>query len=172
MPAFSQTAFTSAISAISAVLWLSAGQRGLALENGLDRTPPMGFNTWESWGCDVTQDMVRAATDAMVSKGLKAVGYDIVGIDDCWVDAKRNATGYLQASSNFSDGMAALGKYIHEKGLKYGLYQSSGTMTCQQRAGSLGYEWRDAQTFASWGVDFLKYDGELRRYALATIRAF
>lgn len=129
----------------------------------------MGFNTWESQGCNVTLDYVKAAADALVSKGLAAAGYTIVSIDDCWMAKDRNATGHLQPSANFTGdsnssanagggAMAALGDYIHARGLKYGLYESSGTHSCQGLMGSLGYEWVDAQTFAGWGADFLKYD--------------
>ena len=105
---------------------------------------------------------MKKAADALVAKGLAAAGYTILSIDDCWMDKQRNATGFLQANANFSatggGDMRALGDYIHAKGLKYGLYESSGTHSCQGFMGSLGYEWIDAQTFADWGADFLKYD--------------
>ena len=138
------------------------------LDNGLDRTPFLGFNTWEGVGCNVTEKYVMDAADAMVTTGLLDAGYDVLSIDDCWVDAKRNASGFLQPSRDFADvsaisrssgsSMRALSDYVHSRGLKFGLYQSAGTMTCQQRAGSLGYEWIDAQTFADWKIDLLKYD--------------
>lgn len=82
-----------------------------------------------------------------------------MGLDDGWVAKERNSSGFLVPSSNFSSGMKSLGDYIHSKGLQYGIYESAGTMTCQGLAGTLGHEWVDAATFASWGVDFLKVQG-------------
>lgn len=118
----------------------------------------MGFNTWETFGCDISEALIHASAEAMVSTGLLAAGYTYLNLDDCWMAKERNATGHLQPSANFSSGMGALGEFVHSKGLRYGLYQSAGTKTCQQYAGSLGNEWIDAQTFAEWEIDFLKYD--------------
>jgi len=145
------------IIAVLAVLICSAA----ALRNGLDLVPPMGWSNWENSGCNVNESYVRASADALVSKGLAAAGYTIVEVDDCWANLDRNATGHLVANiTRFPSGMGALGKYVHDKGLKFGMYSSAGVHCCQHTMpGSLGYEWIDAQTFASWGVDFLKYDG-------------
>eukprot|EP00467_Chlorarachnion_reptans_P004614 CAMPEP_0114525360 /NCGR_PEP_ID=MMETSP0109-20121206/22375_1 /TAXON_ID=29199 /ORGANISM="Chlorarachnion reptans, Strain CCCM449" /LENGTH=492 /DNA_ID=CAMNT_0001706921 /DNA_START=304 /DNA_END=1782 /DNA_ORIENTATION=+ len=133
----------------------------VALRNGLDLVPPMGWSNWESTGCSVSEDLIKEAAAAMIDKGLVDAGYRIVGIDDCWAEKERNATGHLVPSkANFSSGMRSLGDYLHSKGLQFGIYSSAGAYCCQATMpGSLGYEWIDAQTFADWGVDFLKYDG-------------
>lgn len=129
-------------------------------------TPPLGWNSWNSFGCGVTEDMVRQAADAMVSSGMRDAGYEYVVVDDCWFDPQRDAQGNLRAHpTKFPSGMKALGDYIHSLGLKFGLYQVPTERTCAQRVGtfpgstgSLGHEVQDARTFASWGVDYLKYD--------------
>ncbi|GAA2652266.1 ricin-type beta-trefoil lectin domain protein [Streptomyces aculeolatus] len=129
-------------------------------------TPPLGWNSWNSFGCAVTEDMVRQAADAMVSSGMRDAGYEYVVVDDCWFDPQRDAQGNLRAHpAKFPGGMKALGDYIHSRGLKFGLYQVPTERTCAQRVGtfpgstgSMGHEVQDARTFASWGVDYLKYD--------------
>ncbi|WP_326799425.1 ricin-type beta-trefoil lectin domain protein [Streptomyces sp. NBC_01808] len=129
-------------------------------------TPPLGWNSWNSFGCGVTEDMVRQAADAMVSSGMRDAGYEYVVVDDCWFDPQRDAQGNLRAHpAKFPSGMKALGDYIHSRGLKFGLYQVPTERTCAQRVGtfpgstgSMGHEVQDARTFASWGVDYLKYD--------------
>ena len=129
-------------------------------------TPPLGWNSWNSFGCGVTEDMVRQAADAMVSSGMRDAGYEYVVVDDCWFDPQRDAQGNLRAHpAKFPGGMKALGDYIHSRGLKFGLYQVPTERTCAQRVGtfpgstgSMGHEVQDARTFASWGVDYLKYD--------------
>jgi alpha-galactosidase len=129
-------------------------------------TPPLGWNSWNSFGCGVTEDMVRQAADAMVSSGMRDAGYEYVVVDDCWFDPQRDAQGNLRAHpTKFPSGMKALGDYIHSRGLKFGLYQVPTERTCAQRVGtfpgstgSFGHEVQDARTFASWGVDYLKYD--------------
>lgn len=129
-------------------------------------TPPLGWNSWNSFGCGVTEDTVRQAADAMVSSGMRDAGYEYVVVDDCWFDPQRDAQGNLRAHpTKFPSGMKALGDYIHSRGLKFGLYQVPTERTCAQRVGtfpgatgSMGHEVQDARTFASWGVDYLKYD--------------
>ncbi|WP_416973736.1 glycoside hydrolase family 27 protein [Streptomyces sp. 4F14] len=129
-------------------------------------TPPLGWNSWNSFGCGVTEAQVRQAADAMVSSGMRDAGYRYVVVDDCWFDPQRDASGALRAHpSKFPGGMKALGDYIHGKGLKFGIYQVPGDRTCAQTTGafpgstgSRGHEAQDAATFASWGVDYLKYD--------------
>ncbi|MFM9607452.1 alpha-galactosidase [Streptomyces sp. V2] len=129
-------------------------------------TPPLGWNSWNSFGCGITEAQVRQAADAMVSSGMRDAGYRYVVVDDCWFDPQRDASGALRAHpTKFPSGMKALGDYIHGKGLKFGIYQVPGTRTCAQTTGafpgstgSRGHEAQDAATFASWGVDYLKYD--------------
>jgi len=134
---------------------------------GLALTPPMGWNSWNYLRCnDLSEAAVRSAADAIVSRGLASAGYDYIVVDDCW-QAGRDANGVLIADpARFPSGMKALGDYLHSKGLKFGIYAVPGTVTCAnywdkypvRGIGSLGYEALDAQTFADWGVDFLKYD--------------
>jgi len=141
-----------------AVLLLGAPQAG-ALENGLARTPPMGWNGWNAFGCDVNADLVRQTADAMAANGMRAAGYEYVNIDDCWAALVRDANGDLQPDpAKFPDGIRAVADYVHARGLKLGIYASPGILTCARYPGSNGYEQRDARTFASWGVDYLKYD--------------
>jgi alpha-galactosidase len=127
-----------------------------AEEPGVGRTPPMGWNSWNHFACKVSDAMVRAQADALVSTGMKAAGYVYVNIDDCW-QGTRDPQGNIQPNEKFPD-MKALGDYIHSKGLKFGIYSSPGPKTCAGYEGSLGHEEQDARTYASWGVDYLKYD--------------
>ena len=127
--------------------------------NGLALTPPMGWNDWYQYGCGVTQAEVLANAKALVSSGLAALGYDYVNLDDCWMAQQRAANGQLQADpTRFPNGIPWLAAQLHAMGLKLGLYESFGNTTCQGRPGSYGHYQQDAQTFASWGVDFLKFD--------------
>jgi alpha-galactosidase len=132
----------------------TAGAR--AQQTELAATPPMGWNSWNHFRCTVTDAVVRAAADAMVSSGMKAAGYQYVNVDDCW-QGERDAQGRIQGNARFPD-MKALADYIHSKGLKFGLYSSPGPKTCAGYEGSYGHELLDAQTYAAWGVDYLKYD--------------
>jgi alpha-galactosidase len=132
-----------------------------ALENGLVRTPPMGFNNWNATGCAIDESLVTATADFFVSSGLKAAGYQYVNVDDCWAAPGRDPqTGRLVADPvRFSHGIAWLADYVHARGLKLGIYTSAGTQTCAKTMpGGLDHEEIDAQTFADWGVDYLKYD--------------
>ncbi len=122
----------------------------------LASTPPMGWNTWNQFGCKVTDAIVRAQADAMVKTGMKAAGYTYVNIDDCW-EGKRDPQGFIRGNDRFPD-MKALADYVHSKGLKIGIYSSPDAITCEHYEGSLGHEEQDAQTYANWGFDFLKYD--------------
>lgn len=122
-------------------------------------TPPMGWNSWNVFGCSINESIVRGVVDAIASNGMKAAGYEYITVDDCWMASTRAADGSLQAdTTRFPSGMKALGDYVHSKGLKFGVYESPTEGTCQKRPGSYGHEAQDAQTFASWGVDYLKYD--------------
>jgi alpha-galactosidase len=120
--------------------------------------PPMGFNTWNRFGCDVSEELVRGIADAVVSSGMREAGYEYVTIDDCWQVDRDEDGRIVPDPERFPGGMAALGDYIHEQGLKFGLYTDVGPMTCQGRPGSLGHEEEDARTYAEWGVDYVKVD--------------
>ncbi|CAL0322328.1 unnamed protein product [Lupinus luteus] len=130
------------------------------LDNGIGHTPPMGWNSWNHFGCNINEDIIRETADAMVSTGLAALGYQYINIDDCWGALNRDSEGNMVAkASTFPSGMKALADYVHSKGLKLGIYSDAGNLTCsQQMPGSLGHEDQDAKTFASWGIDYLKYD--------------
>ncbi|MEO6114935.1 MAG: glycoside hydrolase family 27 protein [Pseudolysinimonas sp.] len=123
-------------------------------------TPPMGWNSWNHFGCSVTADLVERTADALSADGLAKLGYDSVDIDDCWMAHQRDPhTGELVPDpAKFPDGMAAVARYLHARGFTLGIYEDAGTATCAGYPGSLGHERLDAQTFAKWGVDSLKYD--------------
>ena len=122
-------------------------------------TPPMGWNSWNSFGVNVSEQVLREVADVMVASGLKEAGYSYIVIDDFWHGGRDSLTGMLYADPDkFPSGMKALGDYIHSKGLKFGIYSDAGTKTCGEMPGSYGYEEKDAQLFADWGVDYLKYD--------------
>jgi alpha-galactosidase len=125
-------------------------------DNGLARTPPMGWNSWNKFHNRVDDQVVREMADAMVSSGMKAAGYVYINIDDTW-EGERDAQGNIQANKKFPD-MKALADYVHSKGLKLGIYSSPGPDTCAGYEGSYGHEQQDARTWASWGIDYLKYD--------------
>ena len=130
-----------------------------ALDNHLARTPPMGWNSWNAFHCDVSAALVEATADAMVATGMKAAGYTYVNIDDCWLLKQRGAHGELVPDPRkFPQGIAAVADYVHRKGLKLGIYESAGATTCAGYPGSIGHERQDAAQFARWGVDYLKYD--------------
>ena len=124
--------------------------------NGLAKTPPMGWNSWNKFAGKVDDAAVRGVADAMASNGMKDAGYVYVNIDDTW-EGKRDANGVLQSNEKFPD-MKALADYVHSKGLKIGIYSSPGPKTCAGFEGSFGHEEQDAKTWASWGIDYLKYD--------------
>lgn len=124
--------------------------------NSLAPTPPMGWNDWYQYGCRVSETIVEKNAAALVRSGMKAAGYTYVDVDDCW-QGKRDAKGFIHPDNRFPN-MRALGKYLHRLGLKFGLYSSPGPKTCAGYAGSYGHELQDAQTYARWGVDLLKYD--------------
>jgi alpha-galactosidase len=127
--------------------------------NGEALTPPMGWNDWYQYKCNITQAEVLANAEALVSSGLAADGYDYVNLDDCWMAPTRAADGQLQSDpTRFPNGIAWLADQIHAMGLKLGVYESFGDTTCQGKPGSYGHYQQDADTFASWGVDFVKFD--------------
>ena len=145
---------------------LVAPRPAQALDNGVARTPPMGWNTWNTFGCNINETLIRQMADAIVNTGLRDLGYKYVVVDDCWFNPNRDAQGNLQGDpQRFPSGMKALGDYLHARGLLFGIYQGPLDQTCAQyfdsypgSTGSLGHEYQDARQFAAWGVDYLKYD--------------
>jgi alpha-galactosidase len=127
-----------------------------AADSQLAQRPPMGWNSYNAFGDKIDDGIIRAQADALVSSGMKDAGYEYVNIDEGWAGA-RDASGFIHPSSAFPD-MKALADYIHAKGLKLGIYSSPAPKTCNGRTGSMGRESQDAQTYAQWGVDYLKYD--------------
>ena len=141
---------------------------------GLAATPPMGWNSWNKFGCHIDENLIRSTADAMVQSGMKAAGYEYVNIDDCWMAPERDANGDLQADPvRFPHGIKAIADYVHSLGLKLGIYSSAGTKTCQGLPASLDHEQADARKFAEWGVDYLKYDNcnNLKRPEIERYRA-
>lgn len=133
--------------------------RNLRIVAGRDKlalTPPMGWNSWNVWGTSVTADRVRAAADSFVKEGLADYGYNYVNIDDAW-EAGRDASGEIQTNEKFGD-ISALSTYVHSLGLRLGIYSSPGPQTCGGYTGSWQHEFQDANTYAKWGIDYLKYD--------------
>lgn len=143
----------SIVIAVSTIMNLSA-QR---FEN-LALTPPMGWNSWNKFACNINEKTIKETADALVSKGLRDAGYIYINIDDCW-QGPRDSLGFITAdSTKFPSGIKALADYVHSKGLKLGIYSCAGNKTCGGYPGSRGHEYQDAYTYAKWGVDYLKYD--------------
>ncbi|MET0790782.1 MAG: glycoside hydrolase family 27 protein [Polyangiaceae bacterium] len=155
----------------------AGGSSGGAGSTALGATPPMGWNSWNAYGCNgLNESVVKSMADAFIATGMKDAGYQYVNLDDCWMDG-RDSDGKLKWSvSKFPSGIPALAEYIHGKGLKIGIYETPNTKTCAglyggytAGVGSVGHEAIDAQTFASWGIDYLKYDkcqGQLSAFAV------
>ena len=121
-------------------------------------TPPMGWNSWNKFGCNVSEQLLMEAADALVASGMKDAGYQYIVVDDCW-QIDRDADGNIVCDAErFPHGMKYVADYIHSKGLKFGLYSCVGTHTCAGRPGSMGHEYQDALYYARTGVDYLKYD--------------
>ncbi|CAM3718092.1 glycoside hydrolase family 27 protein [Roseateles saccharophilus] len=121
-------------------------------------TAPMGWNSWNKFACNVSEQLIRQQADAMASSGMKDAGFQYIVIDDCW-QTSRDADGNILADpERFPSGIRALADYVHSKGLKFGLYSDAGSLTCAGRPGSAGHEFQDARQYAKWGVDYLKYD--------------
>lgn len=121
-------------------------------------TPPMGWNSWNKFACNVSEQLIRETADAMVSSGMRDAGYQYVVIDDCWQVSRDGQGNIVPDAQRFPSGMKALADYVHSQGLKFGLYSDAGTLTCQRRPGGRGYEFQDARQYAAWGIDYLKYD--------------
>ncbi len=127
--------------------------------DSLAATPPMGWNSFNHFGCAYDEVVIRAIADAMVSSGMQAAGYEYVILDDCWMARTRDESGNLRPDpTKFPGGMQVMADYVHARGLKFGLYLDRGTATCAGYPGSYGYEVQDATLLASWGVDYIKYD--------------
>lgn len=150
---------TSALALASAPLAMAADKDPPPrVANGLAQKPPMGWNSWNKFACNIDEQTVRRMADAMASNGMKAAGYEYIVIDDCWHGA-RDAGGFITYDAKrFPGGIKALSDYVHAKGLKFGIYSDAGRLTCGGRPGSQGHEYQDAKTYADWGVDYLKYD--------------
>jgi len=134
------------------------GQEKPAASANLALTPPMGWNSWNKFACNVSDELIRGMADALVKSGMKQAGYQYVVIDDCW-QVSRDAEGNIVADpQRFPAGIKALADYVHSLGLKFGIYSDAGSKTCAGRPGGLGHEYHDARTYAVWGVDYLKYD--------------
>ena len=124
----------------------------------LAKTPPMGWNSWNKFGCNVSESLIMGIADAMVSSGMKDAGYQYVVIDDCWQVARDENGEIIADKDRFPHGIKWLADYVHSKGLKFGIYSDAGSKTCQGRPGGFGHEYQDARTYAAYGVDYLKYD--------------
>ena len=126
----------------------------------LSKTPPMGFNTWNTFGENINENIIKETADAMVEKGLLDAGYEYLVIDDCWSERERDPESgkIVPDKIKFPNGMKAVSDYVHSKGLKFGMYSCAGTRTCADYPGSFDHEFLDAETFAEYGADFLKYD--------------
>ncbi|GAM28028.1 hypothetical protein SAMD00019534_112040, partial [Acytostelium subglobosum LB1] len=130
-----------------------------AVDNGLGLTPQMGWNSWNYFACNINETIIMEMAQAMVSSGMAAAGYQYINIDDCWAYSRDKNTHVIQADpKTFPHGIAYVADYVHSLGLKLGIYTDAGTETCAGRPGSYGYEEIDAQTYASWGIDYLKED--------------
>lgn len=149
---------------LKTALWVAlslmiAPAMSLGLDNGLARTPPMGWNSWNKFGCDgLNEKVVRQTADEMATNGMKDAGYQYVILDDCWQSGRDAQGNVIADATKFPSGIKALADYVHSKGLKFGIYTDVGTMTCAKRVGSIGHEYQDARQYAAWGVDYLKED--------------
>jgi len=136
----------------------AAASAQTSVSKGLALTPPMGWNTWNKFACNVSDELVRGMADAMVKSGMKNAGYQYVVIDDCWQVSRDEHANIVADPQRFPNGIRALADYVHSLGLKFGIYSDAGALTCQKRPAGLGHEYQDALMYASWGVDYLKYD--------------
>jgi alpha-galactosidase len=142
---------------LALIFFFSLSINAQKFEN-LALTPPMGWNSWNHFACEINEKIIRETADAMVSTGMKDAGYLYINIDDCW-HGERDSLGFIHPdSSRFPSGMKALSDFIHSKGLKFGIYSDAGWKTCGGKPGSRGYEYQDALQYAKWGIDYLKYD--------------
>src|SRR5580698_10727115 len=134
------------------------GQEKASPSANLALTPPMGWNSWNKFACNVSEDMIKEMADAVVKSGMRDAGYVYVNIDDCWQVSRDASANIVPDPQRFPHGMKPVGDYIHSLGLKFGVYSDAGSQTCAGRPGGLGHEYQDAIQYAAWGVDYLKYD--------------
>jgi alpha-galactosidase len=126
---------------------------------GLAPTPPMGWNTWNTFAANINETLIKQTAEVLIATGMRDAGYNYVVLDDAWLAKERDANGNLQADPvKFPSGMKALGDFLHSKGFKFGIYNCAGRETCGGYPGGRGHEFQDAKMYASWGVDYLKYD--------------
>ncbi|KAI7846119.1 hypothetical protein COHA_000380 [Chlorella ohadii] len=130
----------------------------LALDNGQGLRPAMGFNTWNTFATNIDEELIKNTADLMIQLGLKDVGYNYVNLDDAWSAPARQGGRLVADPQRFPSGIRALSDYVHARGLKFGIYGDAGALTCAGYPGSRGFEKVDAQTWAEWGIDYLKYD--------------
>ncbi|WP_404423702.1 glycoside hydrolase family 27 protein [Nibricoccus sp. IMCC34717] len=147
----------------SCLLALTAGLVAVSASaqkfEGLALTPPMGWNTWNTFESHISEQLLKETAETMIANGMRDAGYRYIVIDDCWSQRERDANGNLVADPvKFPSGMKALADYLHERGFKFGIYNCAGLRTCAGFPGGWGHEFQDARTYASWGVDYLKYD--------------
>lgn len=140
------------------MLWVAAYGGFAQKFDKLAQTPPMGWNSWNKFACNVSEDLIMGMTDALVRSGMKDAGYEYVVIDDCWQVGRDEKGEIIVDKERFPHGIKYLADYIHANGLKFGIYSCAGSKTCAGRPGGLGHEYQDARTYAGWGVDYLKYD--------------
>lgn len=143
---------------LALALLVVPGGAASALDDGLARTPPMGWNSWNALRLDINEDLVREVADVLADEGFEDAGYEYLVIDDGWQIARDDAGNIVVDAKKFPSGIKALADYVHSRGLKFGLYSDAGAKTCGGFPGSLGHEYQDARTYAAWGVDYLKYD--------------
>jgi alpha-galactosidase len=144
--------------ALLAAVFCSTQALAQSERDALAPTPPMGWNSWNKFACNVSEDLIKSVADAIATNGMKDAGYQYVVIDDCW-QVSRDANGNIVADpKQFPSGIKALADYVHSRGLKFGLYSDAGAKTCAGRPGSQGHEYQDALQYARWGADYLKYD--------------
>ena len=145
---------TGAAAALLAAVPLSAQKF-----DNLAQTPPMGWNSWNTFAANIDENLVKGIADTMEKNGMKDAGYEYIVIDDCWMTKDRDKDGNLVADpAKFPHGMKALAKYVHDKGFKFGLYNCAGSQTCAGFPGGMGHEYQDARIYASFDIDYLKYD--------------
>ena len=140
---------------VAALLFISVSAQKF---DKVARTPPMGWNSWNKFQCNVSETLIMGMADAMATNGMKDVGYEYIVIDDCWQVSRDENGEIVVDKERFPHGMKFVADYVHSKGLKFGIYSDAGSKTCAGRPGGLGHEYQDAITYARWGVDYLKYD--------------
>ncbi|GAM87867.1 hypothetical protein ANO11243_058950 [Dothideomycetidae sp. 11243] len=150
------------VSTVAVLVFALASHAAAFLTNGLAVTPQMGWDNWNAFACSVSEDLLLGTASRMAAIGLRDAGYEYIILDDCWSDGRSSNGSLVPDAKKFPNGMAHVASAVHALGMKYGMYSSAGLYTCGQYvnlvAGSLGHETTDAETFAGWGVDYLKYD--------------